>query len=97
MTLALGPLRFCSLTGAAEVRVRSQRDHSVSHVLTMLLGLGAKWGHEEGWKREGVMTAYAVYPTQPVVRGPSYHTQVSSKAPLPLPPVGGSQSLGQRG
>lgn len=83
------------------MRVRSQRDHSVSHVLTMLLGLGAKWGHEEGWKREELMTAYAVYPTQPVFRGPSYRTQISSKVRLLLPPVGGSfredQSPGQRG
>lgn len=83
------------------MRVRSRRDHSVSHVLTMLLGLGTKGGHEEGWKTEGVMTAYAVCPTQPVFRGPSYYTQSSSEVCLPLPPVGGSfredQSPGQGG
>ena len=68
----------------------AQRDHSVGHELTMLLGLGAKWGHEEGWKREESWQP-TPYPPPHLFTEDQAATHWLLQGPPPsLPPVGGN-------
>lgn len=80
------------------MRVKSQNDHSVSNVLT-ILGLRLIEAMKTAGKERGVLTAYSVYPTQPVLEDQANHTGFS-EVRLPLSPVGGSfredQSPGKR-